>query len=207
MTVRITALLDEAQTFRDTLHVVVTDGDSTPVALEATGTGNTVVCEELAAGRLEFASQLCGRAWQQQVVVCNMGRRSVSLAWTSARVEELAKASAKQSKGSGAVWMGWASSCWIALALQGFSITCGPRMGCSSQQQWAAPLFAPHAPIGPQTQGRRLTCQTRPLSSQCHPIALCWGQKRLSLPPSRASPSSRGRWVVYKHWHSLCQGK
>jgi hypothetical protein len=101
LTARVTALLDEVQPFRDTLHVMVADGDSTPVVIVAAGTGSTVVCEELSAGPLEFGAQLLGQAWQRDVVVRNMGRRAVSLAWSNSRADELAKAFAKQSKGSG----------------------------------------------------------------------------------------------------------
>ncbi len=98
----VTALLDEAQPFKDTLHILVTDGADTPIALEAAGTGSTVVCEPLAAGRLDFGHQLAKRAWSVEMVVSNMGRKDVSLQWGSARADELAKAFSKQAKGTGA---------------------------------------------------------------------------------------------------------
>ena len=74
----------------------------TLVPLEATGTGSTIVCEELAAGALDFGHQLTGRPCSREVVISNMGRRGVSLSWGNTRVDELAKAFAKAAKGSGA---------------------------------------------------------------------------------------------------------
>jgi hypothetical protein len=100
--VRVTALLDDATPVRDTLHVLVADGADTPIELTATGVGSTVVCEELAGGALHFGHQLCGRPWVREVVVRNLGRRGVSLQWMNTRADELAKAFAKTSKGSGA---------------------------------------------------------------------------------------------------------
>lgn len=101
-TLRVTALLDDAAHFRDTLHVVVADGDDTAVPLDAAGAGSCVVCDELAAGALAFGDQLTGRPWAREVTIRNLGRKGVSLAWANARVDELAKAFAKASKGSGA---------------------------------------------------------------------------------------------------------
>jgi hypothetical protein len=101
MTVRVTAFLDEAAPFKDTLHVLVSDGEDTAVPLEATGTGSTVVCEALAAGALDFGNQLCGRPWSMEVTVSNMGRRGVSLQWGNGRADELIKTFAKQARGSG----------------------------------------------------------------------------------------------------------
>lgn len=71
------------------------------IPLEATGSGSTIVCSELAAGPLDFGAQLSGRPWAREVVISNMGRRGVSLAWTNARADELAKEFARTSKGSG----------------------------------------------------------------------------------------------------------
>lgn len=105
--VRVTALLDEAQPFKDVLHVLVADGADTPVELTAVGTGSTVVCEELSGGDMDFGHQLCGRPWSRDVVVCNMGRKGVSLQWCNARADELAKAFAKSSKGSGGRFGCW----------------------------------------------------------------------------------------------------
>lgn len=98
----ITALLDDAAPFRDALHVIVADGADTPVPLEAAGAGSCVVCEELAGGALDFGPQLTGRGWSREVVIRNLGRKGVSLAWGNARAEEIARAFAKESKGSGA---------------------------------------------------------------------------------------------------------
>jgi len=84
---------------------MVSDGADTPIALKATGTGSTVVCEPLAGGAVEFGHQLAGRGWSREVVICNMGRKGVSLGWCNARADALAKEFAKQAKGTGA--LGW----------------------------------------------------------------------------------------------------
>lgn len=111
---RVTALLDDAAPFRDTLHVIVADGEDTPVPLEAAGTGSCIVCEELAGGALAFGDQLTGRPWAREVTIRNLGRKGVALAWGNARADELAKAFAKASKGSGALRLRCAAACCVS---------------------------------------------------------------------------------------------
>jgi hypothetical protein len=104
--VSVTAALDDARAFKDALHLLVEDGESRAVALEATGTGSAVVCDELAAasGALDFGHQLAGRAWGREFAVRNLGRRAVALSWSNGRAAELARAFARDAKGTGAAF-------------------------------------------------------------------------------------------------------
>lgn len=49
------------------------------------GTGSAVVAEELSAPVLDFGYQFVGRPHTKDIVVYNMGRKSVLLAWSSCR--------------------------------------------------------------------------------------------------------------------------
>lgn len=86
--VLVRVLLDDAAPFKDTLHVLVSEGADVSVSLEATGVGNTVVSEVLSADTLDFGPQFVGRAWQREVEVTNMGRKAVTLTWTNRRLAE-----------------------------------------------------------------------------------------------------------------------
>jgi hypothetical protein len=94
-------LLDDAAPFKDTLHVLVSEGADVCVPLEATGVGNTVVSGVLSEPRLDFGPQFVGRMWQQEVEVTNMGRKAVTLTWTNKRMAEVLDALNKAAKAAG----------------------------------------------------------------------------------------------------------
>lgn len=113
--VLVRVLLDDAATFKDTLHVLVSEGADVNVALEATGVGNTVVSEVLSQTRLDFGAQFVGRPWQMEVEVANKGRKAVALSWTNRRLAEVLDMLNKAAKASGGVGTGGIKvqgSCW-----------------------------------------------------------------------------------------------
>ena len=89
------ASLDETQTFKDELHVLIEEGADVPVPLEATGVGNTLVSEELSGDQLDFTHQFVGRPFSKEITVHNMGRKTVTLSLNNVKVEEVKKAFAK----------------------------------------------------------------------------------------------------------------
>lgn len=99
VTVRV--LLDDAAPFKDTLHVLVSEGADVSVPLEATGMGNTVISEVLSQPKLDFGPQFVGRGWQMEVEVTNMGRKAVTLTWTNRRMAEVLDTLNKAAKASG----------------------------------------------------------------------------------------------------------
>ena len=58
------------------------------------------MCEELASGTLDFGFQLAARPFSRELVVANMGRRTVNITWTNLAVEELRKEYSKLNKGA-----------------------------------------------------------------------------------------------------------
>ncbi|KAK9824158.1 hypothetical protein WJX72_008157 [[Myrmecia] bisecta] len=91
---KLTINLDEVRAARDTLHVLVAEGEDIAVPLAATGTGQTVTCAEIADG-LDFGHQFTGRKFSREVVVRNQGRRPVVLNWTNVAAEDIMKRKAK----------------------------------------------------------------------------------------------------------------
>ncbi len=66
------------------------------------GTGNTLVSEELGSGdTLDFSHQFVGRLFSREVTVHNMGRRTMTLAWTNEHAEEVKKKFAKLARTAG----------------------------------------------------------------------------------------------------------
>lgn len=99
--VLVRVLLDDAAVFRDTLHLLVSDGADVCVPLEASGVGATVVCAALSQPGLDFGAQLVGRPWQRDVEVTNLGRKAVTLAWTNTRLAEVLGGLTKAAKAAG----------------------------------------------------------------------------------------------------------
>eukprot|EP00775_Hariotina_reticulata_P008964 gene8964-9139_t len=99
--VLVRVLLDDTVTFKDVLHVLVTEGADVNIPLEAMGTGSTLVCDVLSGSKLDFGCQFVGRGWQLEVVVANMSRRAASLVWSNTKLEELLKAYSKKTRGTG----------------------------------------------------------------------------------------------------------
>eukprot|EP00955_Chlamydomonas_euryale_P060740 357809-Chlamydomonas_euryale.AAC.3 len=93
--------LDEAAAFADQLHVLVAEGADMPVPLTAVGSGNVLVSEELHGDTLDFGHQFVGRQFGRAVTVHNMGRKPVTLTWTSAAAEQVKKAFAKTARTQG----------------------------------------------------------------------------------------------------------
>lgn len=102
--VLVRVLLDDAAVFRDTLHVLVSEGPDVCVPLLASGVGDTVVSQVLSQQVLEFGPQFAGRPWQHEVEVTNLGRKAATLTWTNTRLAEvLATLNKAASKATGAV--------------------------------------------------------------------------------------------------------
>lgn len=71
---RINTNLDMEKRFKDILHILVTEGADIDVQLQAMGVGNTVVCEELKSGAVEFSNQFTGRPFSRIIILRNMDR-------------------------------------------------------------------------------------------------------------------------------------
>lgn len=99
--VTIQVLLDDAAPFKDTLHILVSEGADVSVPLEAIGIGNTVISEVLSQSQLHFGPQLVGRGWQREVEVTNMGRKAAALTWTNRRAVEVLESLSKAAKAAG----------------------------------------------------------------------------------------------------------
>lgn len=111
--VLVRVLLDDAAAFKDTLHVLVSEGADVPVALDATGVGDTVVSAALSQPQLDFGPQFVGRGWQTEVEVTNMGRKPVTLTWTNRRLAEVMDTLNKAAKAAGTLcW--WQPACRAA---------------------------------------------------------------------------------------------
>ncbi|KXZ49496.1 hypothetical protein GPECTOR_21g722 [Gonium pectorale] len=100
-TAHVMVKMDESMDFADTLHVLIQEGADVSIPLTASGTGSAIVADELSGGLLDFGYQFVGRPFTRDVTVYNMGRKTVLLAWSSSRYEELKKEFAKANRGSG----------------------------------------------------------------------------------------------------------
>lgn len=88
---RVIVNIDEVQLFKDTLHVMVSEGDDNSIPISAAGTGSTCICEELVAV-MDTGDQFTNRAFSQTFVLRNEGRKPHSLVWTNQAAEaELAR--------------------------------------------------------------------------------------------------------------------
>ena len=72
--IRITTNLDMEKRFKDTLHILVTEGADIDIQLQAVGVGNTIVCEELKSGIVDFLNQFTGRPFSHTLFLRNMDR-------------------------------------------------------------------------------------------------------------------------------------
>ncbi|GMH35419.1 hypothetical protein BSKO_03287 [Bryopsis sp. KO-2023] len=97
--------LDEAKRFKDTLHILVTEGADIDIPLIAVGVGCTVVCPDLASGFIDFGDQFTGRAFTKEVMLYNLDRRPVNLQWINETAvmlkKELSKRNVKQAQDKG----------------------------------------------------------------------------------------------------------
>ena len=71
---RITTNLDMEKKFKDNIHILVTEGADIDIQLQAVGIGNTVVCDELKSGVVEFSNQFAGRSFSRTIFLRNMDR-------------------------------------------------------------------------------------------------------------------------------------
>eukprot|EP00798_Chlamydomonas_sp_ICE-L_P006741 gene6741-3411_t len=99
VTVRV--CLDEVQTFKDVLHVLIQEGADISVPLEASGTGNIFLSEELTSDLFDFSHQFKGRPFQKEVTIYNMGRKSAALTWENDRLAEVKRVHGKAARASG----------------------------------------------------------------------------------------------------------
>lgn len=94
--------LDESKRFKDTLHILVTEGADIDVVLTAVGIGCTVVCPELNAGSIDFGDQFTGRQFFKELLLHNLDRRPVNLMWINEtaqlRKKQMSSKALKQSK-------------------------------------------------------------------------------------------------------------
>ena len=67
----------------------------TPCTSDISGTGNTLVSEELSGDILDFTHQFVGRAFSKVVTIHNMGRKAVTLTLVNEKIEEIKKALSK----------------------------------------------------------------------------------------------------------------
>ncbi|CAD7699035.1 unnamed protein product [Ostreobium quekettii] len=95
---KVTTNLDMDKKFKDTLHILVTEGADIDMQLQATGIGSTVVCKEIESGLVDFGNQFSGRSFSKNILVCNMDRRPVTLQWTNETAEAARKRATKTKK-------------------------------------------------------------------------------------------------------------
>lgn len=130
--VLVRVLLDDAAAFKDTLHVLVSEGADVPVALDATGVGDTVVSAALSQPQLDFGPQFVGRGWQTEVEVTNMGRKPVTLTWTNRRLAEVMDTLNKAAKAAGTLcW--WQPACRAATVCRKHRRLIATRMPTAQQ--------------------------------------------------------------------------
>lgn len=64
------------------------------------GVGFTVVSDDISPD-MDFGHQFVEQPFQREVVVSNMGRRTVQLTWANSRLDEVLKAMNKTARGTG----------------------------------------------------------------------------------------------------------
>lgn len=101
MVANVTLCMDDNQTFRDVLHVLVSEGADISIPLSAIGIGSTLVCPELSGTTLDFSHQFVGRSFQQSFVITNNGRKAMSLVWSNDCFEKVRQVYSKAARVAG----------------------------------------------------------------------------------------------------------
>lgn len=93
---RLSTFLDESKKFKDTLHILVTEGADIDIPLAAAGVGSTIVCPDLTPGYIDFGNQFTGRAFSKEIMLHNLDRRPVNLLWTNETAQNMKKEMSKK---------------------------------------------------------------------------------------------------------------
>jgi len=94
----ITANLDDTIVHKDSLHLIITEGDNLVLPLVAKGIGTTMFCHE-DLSIIDFGSKFTSFMFERKVTLENKGRRSQTLTWTNQTlVEAQAVATAAEKK-------------------------------------------------------------------------------------------------------------
>ncbi|KAK9833148.1 hypothetical protein WJX74_008612 [Apatococcus lobatus] len=78
---------DQTKLLRDTLHVIINEGDDLMFPTTAVGAGQLITCDASTAG-VDFGHQFIGWQSSREVLVRNHSRKSVTLIWDNATIKE-----------------------------------------------------------------------------------------------------------------------
>ena len=93
----LTAFLDDTILLKDSLHIIVTEGDNLVVPLSAKGTGTTIHCSE-SLDTVDFGPQFTNRPCDRRLTLENKGRRKQKLRWINATVRDALAAQVQKLK-------------------------------------------------------------------------------------------------------------
>ena len=94
ITISLVVTLDDILTFRDTLRIIVPEGEEVHVPLAAQGVGTTIYCSEDITA-VPFSHQLTNRDCERRFLLENKGRRTQQLSWSNASLVEAIQAQRK----------------------------------------------------------------------------------------------------------------
>ena len=95
ITIELIVTLDDMLTFRDTLRIIVPEGEEVHVPLSAMGVGSTIYCNEDIT-KVPYSHQLTNRVCERRFLLENKGRRTQQLTWTNTSLIEAIKEQRKQ---------------------------------------------------------------------------------------------------------------
>ena len=86
--------MDQIIVYRDTLNLMVIEGQSISIPLEAEGIGSLITCDDMdVPNAVKFGPQLKDRPFTREIVVTNNARRKLQqLVWTNVTAEEKRRA-------------------------------------------------------------------------------------------------------------------
>lgn len=93
-TISVSCSLDEAQTFKDELHVFVEEGSDFVIPMVSIGTGTAIRCtavedaNDLASGTLSFGHQFTNQEFCRRIQLHNLGRKAQVITWENATLTE-----------------------------------------------------------------------------------------------------------------------
>lgn len=80
--------------------MMVMEGKDIAVPLESMGVGSTVVCTDRSLEECPFGTQFTARAFEQELVLMNMGRETQTVQWSNPK-EQLKRARLQKAKTGG----------------------------------------------------------------------------------------------------------
>ncbi|KAK9837393.1 hypothetical protein WJX84_007955, partial [Apatococcus fuscideae] len=86
---------DQTKLLRDTLHVIINEGDDLMFPVTAVGAGTLITCDASTTG-VDFGHQFIGWQGTREVSVRNQSRKSVNLIWDNATIKEQVVRSKRQ---------------------------------------------------------------------------------------------------------------